>query len=67
MKKRLLITSTLMAAVLACALGTGTYAWYEATKGSTTLATAGTASVQTQDASALANQNLSFNVEKGEI
>lgn len=28
MKKRLLISSVLMSAVLACALGTGTYAWY---------------------------------------
>ena len=31
MKKRLLISSVLMSAVLACALGTGTYAWYSAT------------------------------------
>lgn len=30
MKKRLLISSVLMSAVLACALGTGTYAWYTA-------------------------------------
>ncbi len=30
MKKRLLISSVLMSAVLACALGTGTYAWYSA-------------------------------------
>lgn len=30
MKKRLLISSVLMSAVLACALGTGTYAWYAA-------------------------------------
>ena len=30
MKKRLLISSVLMSAVLACALGTGTYAWYRA-------------------------------------
>ena len=30
MKKRLLISSVLMSAVLACALGTGTYAWYQA-------------------------------------
>lgn len=40
MKKRLLITSTLMAAVLACALGTGTYAWYSVTAGGSLNATA---------------------------
>ena len=34
MKKRLLISSVLMSAVLACALGTGTYAWYTASGGS---------------------------------
>ena len=33
MKKRLLISSVLMSAVLACALGTGTYAWYAASGG----------------------------------
>lgn len=40
MKKRLLISSVLMSAVLACALGTGTYAWYKAD--SSTNITAGT-------------------------
>lgn len=35
MKKRLLISSVLMSAVLACALGTGTYAWYQAGGGAT--------------------------------
>ena len=40
MKKRLLISSVLMSAVLACALGTGTYAWYQATDAGKTIAAA---------------------------
>ena len=41
MKKRLLISSALMTAVLACALGTGTYAWYSATNQATVSAAKG--------------------------
>ena len=48
MKKRLLISSVLMSAVLACALGTGTYAWYKAEAGEKTIAQA-TASVSTTE------------------
>lgn len=48
MKKRLLISSALMTAVLACALGTGTYAWYQAGAAATAVAgTAATGSVGT--------------------
>jgi hypothetical protein len=47
MKKRLLISSVLMSAVLACALGTGTYAWYEATLKSSVSATQSTAEIST--------------------
>lgn len=47
MKKRLLISSVLMSAVLACALGTGTYAWYQVSTGGLTEATK-TGSVGTQ-------------------
>ena len=46
MKKRLLISSVLMSAVLACALGTGTYAWYKAEAGEKTIAQA-TADIST--------------------
>ncbi|MBE6143557.1 MAG: hypothetical protein E7177_06205 [Erysipelotrichaceae bacterium] len=41
MKKRLLISSVLMSAVLACALGTGTYAWYSASAGGATVQATG--------------------------
>ena len=40
MKKRLLISSVLMSAVLACALGTGTYAWYQADRAGDTVSKA---------------------------
>lgn len=50
MKKRLLISSVLMSAVLACALGTGTYAWYEATTaGGAVSANTASATVATGD------------------
>lgn len=49
MKKRLLISSVLMSAVLACALGTGTYAWYEATAGSIGYGTTTAANISTSE------------------
>ena len=54
MKKRLLISSALMTAVLACALGTGTYAWYEASRAGDTLSKAtgvGSAQISTSSQS----------------
>ena len=50
MKKRLLITSALMTAVLGASLATGTYAWYQVSAGftataTTTVATAGNAAL----------------------
>lgn len=47
MKKRLLISSVLMSAVLACALGTGTYAWYQVSNDSPASATPVSGSVGT--------------------
>ena len=49
MKKRLLISSALMTAVLACALGTGTYAWYQATAGSIGYGTTAAANISTSE------------------
>lgn len=46
MKKRLLITSALMTAVLGASLATGTYAWYQAAAGSATVSQA-TADIST--------------------
>lgn len=48
MKKRLLISSVLMSAVLACALGTGTYAWYEATTKGEASVTSSSADISTK-------------------
>ncbi len=47
MKKRLLITSALMTAVLGASLATGTYAWYQVSNNSTPTATAVSGSVGT--------------------
>ena len=47
MKKRLLISSVLMSAVLACALGTGTYAWYQTNVSGTLGATSSQGEVST--------------------
>ena len=49
MKKRLLITSALMTAVLGASLATGTYAWYSATSGSVDLTANDSATVSAQD------------------
>ena len=59
MKKRILISSVLMSAVLACALGTGTYAWYVAGAGAMQTATA-TATVTTAKDNTVSVGNLKF-------
>ena len=47
MKKRLLITSALMTAVLGASLATGTYAWYEATSNAEVSSTASSSTFNT--------------------
>lgn len=62
MKKRLLISSVLMSAVLACALGTGTYAWYAATEGSFVKGTLDSATISAVD-NAYRIGNITINVD----
>lgn len=66
MKKRLLISSVLMSAVLACALGTGTYAWYTAASGGYGVGTnsVGTISTTEQEVT-LGDLNFEFDVKVG--
>lgn len=49
MKKRLLITSALMTAVLGASLATGTYAWYSATEGTFVKGAMGSETISTVD------------------
>ena len=59
MKKRLLISSVLMSAVLACALGTGTYAWYAAsTSGSVSVSNTTGGSITTKEAPSITKASM---------
>ena len=64
MKKRLLISSVLMSAVLACALGTGTYAWYSAGTAAAGLSAESTGHIETKEDYDVTGA--SFDVEWGE-